>query len=81
VPLSEVMAISPKKSVELVAMDEALDRLAQFDPLKAKIVELRHFGGLSVKETAEVLQVAEITVMRHWGLAKAWLRLQLRAPE
>jgi RNA polymerase sigma-70 factor (ECF subfamily) len=81
VPLDEVMAISPKKSVELLAMDEALDRLARFDPLKAKIVELRHFGGLSVKETAEVLQVAEITVMRHWGLAKSWLRLQLRGPE
>jgi RNA polymerase sigma-70 factor, ECF subfamily len=81
VPLDEAMAISPKKSVELLAMDEALDRLARFDPLKAKIVELRHFGGLSVKETAEVLQVAEITVMRHWGLAKSWLRLQLRGPE
>jgi RNA polymerase sigma-70 factor, ECF subfamily len=81
VPLNEVMAISPKKSVELLAMDEALDRLARFDPLKARIVELRHFGGLSVKETAEVLQVAEITVMRHWGLAKSWLRLQLRGPE
>jgi RNA polymerase sigma-70 factor, ECF subfamily len=81
VPLDAVMVISPKKSVELLAMDEALDRLARFDPLKAKIVELRHFGGLSVKETAEVLQVAEITVMRHWGLAKSWLRLQLRGPE
>jgi RNA polymerase sigma factor (TIGR02999 family) len=81
VPLDEVMVISPKKSVELLAMDEALDRLARFDPLKARIVELRHFGGLSVKETAEVLQVAEITVMRHWGLAKSWLRLQLRGPD
>ena len=53
----------------------ALDRQ---NVVKARIVELRHFGGLSVKETAEVLKVAEVTVIRHWGLAKSWLRRQVR---
>jgi RNA polymerase sigma factor (TIGR02999 family) len=77
-PLDEAAVLTPEKSAELLALNEALDQLAAVDPLKARIVELRHFGGLSVKETAEVLNIAEVTVIRHWGLAKSWLRSQVR---
>ncbi|HEY0322613.1 MAG TPA: sigma-70 family RNA polymerase sigma factor [Pyrinomonadaceae bacterium] len=77
-PLDNVTVISHEKSVELLALDEALDRLAALDPLKSRIVELRHFGGLSVKESAEILKISEITVMRHWKLAKSWLRREVR---
>jgi RNA polymerase sigma-70 factor, ECF subfamily len=80
-PLENVTVISPEKSAELLALDEALDRLARLDPLKSRIVELRHFGGLSVEETAEVLGVAEITVIRHWNMAKAWLRTEVRGDQ
>ena len=78
ISLDDVAVISQEKSAELLALDEALERLAKFDPLKSKVVELRHFGGLSVEETAEVLKIAEITVMRHWKLARTWLRRELR---
>jgi RNA polymerase sigma-70 factor (ECF subfamily) len=77
-PLDEIAVLSPNKSVELLALDEALDHLSRLDPLKARIVELRHFGGLSVKETGAVLKISEITVIRHWGLAKSWLRRSVR---
>lgn len=76
--LDDVAVISREKSAELLALDEALDRLAKFDPLKSKVVELRHFGGLSVEETAEILKISSITVMRHWKLAKTWLRREIR---
>jgi RNA polymerase sigma factor (TIGR02999 family) len=62
----------------LIALDEALRHLAEIDPLKSKIVEMRHFGGLSVEETAAVMGLSEVTVMRHWSLAKAWLRRELK---
>lgn len=62
---------------EILALDDALNSLAEFDPRKARIVELRFFGGLSVDETAEVIGVSAITVMREWKKAKAWLYLQL----
>lgn len=78
VPLDEVAVLSKEKSIEILALDEALDRLAQIDPLKSRIVELRHFGGLSVEETARVLNISEITVMRHWKLAKTWLKREVR---
>ena len=61
-----------------MSLNDALDRLAKLDPLKARIVELRHFGRLSVEETAEVLKISEVTVMRHWALAKSWLRREVR---
>ncbi len=67
------------KQPDLVALDDALEALAAFDPRKSKVVELRFFGGLSVKETAEVLQVSQDTVMRDWSLAKAWLLNELSA--
>jgi RNA polymerase sigma-70 factor, ECF subfamily len=77
VSLSLAEALSVKESVELIALDEALGRLAQLDERKSRVVELRHFGGLSVDETAEVLQVSAITVMRDWNMAKAWLAREL----
>ena len=76
--LDEAVVISPERSADILSLNEALDRLAKLDPLKARIVELRHFGGLSVEETAEVLKIAEVTVMRHWSLAKSWLRREVR---
>ncbi len=57
----------------LVALDDALDALARLDPRKVQVVEMRFFGGLSVEETAEVLKVSAVTVMRDWSTAKAWL--------
>jgi RNA polymerase sigma factor (TIGR02999 family) len=63
----------------LCALDDALESLAQLDPRRARVVELRFFGGLGVDETADVLQVSPQTVMRDWRLAKAWLARELRA--
>jgi RNA polymerase sigma-70 factor (ECF subfamily) len=79
VPLDQAIEASPKRSPDLVALDDALNALAAFDPRKCQIVELRFFGGLSVEETAEALQVAPITVMREWNKAKAWLYDELSA--
>jgi RNA polymerase sigma factor (TIGR02999 family) len=73
VSLDQALEVSPKRGADLVALDDALNALAAFDSRKSQIVELRFFGGLSVEETAEVLQVAPITVMREWNKAKAWL--------
>jgi RNA polymerase sigma factor (TIGR02999 family) len=71
--------VSPDYRSDLVAIDEALTRLAGVDGRKSQVVELRFFGGLSVKETAEVLRVSEETVLRDWRLAKAWLLNELSA--
>jgi RNA polymerase sigma-70 factor (ECF subfamily) len=78
VSLSEVAIITPEKSAELIALDEALKRLAAIDERKCRVVELRYFGGLSVEETAEVLGVSQITVARDWKMAKAWLAREIR---
>ncbi|HNU09120.1 MAG TPA: ECF-type sigma factor, partial [Pyrinomonadaceae bacterium] len=72
-----LVVVSDERSFELLALDEALENLAEMDPQKARMVELRYFGGLSVEETAEVMGVSEITVKRHWKLAKAWLYGQI----
>jgi RNA polymerase sigma factor (TIGR02999 family) len=69
----EILIVSHDKSAELVALDDALNQLAEMDERKAKIVELRYFGGLSIEETAEVLGVSVPTVNREWRMAKAWL--------
>lgn len=66
------------KDINLVKLDDALNALADFDPRKAKVVELRFFGGLSVKETAEILKVSPDTVRRDWRLAKVWLLCELK---
>ena len=73
VSLSQVAVMSEEKSEELIALDEALQRLTEIDERKSQVVELRYFGGLSIEETAEVLKVSQITVMRDWKYAKAWL--------
>lgn len=65
--------VSDERASELIALDEALERLAKEDPEKAKIVELKYFGGLSIEETAEALGIGTATVIRHWRIAKAWL--------
>jgi RNA polymerase sigma-70 factor (ECF subfamily) len=77
-PFDEV-SISVERSVNLVALDDALQALAALDPRKAKIVEMRFFAGFSVEETAAALQVSRITVMRDWRVAKAWLHRELQA--
>jgi RNA polymerase sigma factor (TIGR02999 family) len=65
--------------VDILALDQALDRLAQIAPLKARVVELRFFGGLSVDETASLLHVSPASVKRHWSFARAWLYRALNA--
>ena len=77
VSLAEAGAVPGGRDADLVALDEALDALAEIDPRKARVVELRFFGGLSVEETAEVLGVAPITVTREWNKAKLWLHREL----
>ena len=77
ISLDEAMTVTNEKDMDLVALDEALQSLGKVDERKSKIVELRFFGGLSVDETAEVLKVAPVTVMREWNKAKAWLYREL----
>ncbi len=71
--LEDVLIISPERSHELIALDEALKKLARFDDRRSKIVELRFFGGLSEEEAGAVLGVSSRTVKRDWQIAKAWL--------
>jgi RNA polymerase sigma factor (TIGR02999 family) len=78
VPLDEGRVPSPQPGVEVVALHEALDRLAAFDPRAARIVELRFFGGLSEEETAAVVGVSPRTIRRDWVAAKTWLLGELR---
>jgi len=68
---------SGSRDREIVAIDEALDALAQIDARKAKVIELRFFGGLSVDETAEVLKISPQSVMRDWKMARAWLMAEI----
>lgn len=73
IDLDQIPDISTRRDPELIAIDDALNRLGELDPRKAKVIELRFFGGLSVEETAEVLKVHEQTVVRDWRLARVWL--------
>ena len=73
VTLAEAVAPAEPRDLEILALEEALSELTALDPGKARLVELRYFGGLSLEETAEVLQVSESTVTREWRMAKAWL--------
>jgi RNA polymerase sigma factor (TIGR02999 family) len=77
VSFDEALFVSEERAHEVVALDDALKDLAQFDQRKSQIVELRFFGGLSIEETAELMKVSPGTVMRDWTLAKAWLRKQI----
>ena len=77
VSFDEAVAISAAPPTDFVALDDAMHALARFDPRKAQVVEMRFFGGLSVEETAEVLKVSPVTVMRDWSTAKSWLYREL----
>lgn len=77
VSLEATEPLSFEKSRELIALDEALKHLAEIDPVKSRLVELRYFGGLTIEETAEVLSIAPATVSKYWQLARAWLRREI----
>jgi RNA polymerase sigma-70 factor (ECF subfamily) len=76
-PLDESAVVAPSRSEQLLALEEALTRLAAMQPRKGSVVELRFFGGLSVEETAEVLGVSRLTVIRDWNFARAWLLAEI----
>ena len=73
VTLDDALAIAANQEIDLIALDAALDRLAQIDEQQSKVVEMRFFSGLNVEETAEALSVSPATVKRDWNVAKAWL--------
>jgi RNA polymerase sigma-70 factor, ECF subfamily len=77
VSLDETAIVGGDRAADLVALDDAIEALARLDPRKVQVVEMRFFGGLSVEETAEVLKVSPVTVMRDWSTAKAWLYREL----
>jgi len=77
IPLDDVLNFHEKRGGDLVALDDALNALAALDERKARVVELRFFGGLTAQETAEVLNLSEDTVLRDWRLAKSWLLREL----
>jgi len=78
ISLDDAMNLTKGREADLVSLDEALKRLAVVDQRKGRVVELRFFGGLSVEETAELLEVSPQTVMRDWKLAKAWLYQEIK---
>jgi|SRR5215469_1558236 len=77
VSVQEAVAVCGQRATDLVALDDAMNALAQFDLRKSQVVEMRFFGGLSVEETAEVLKVSPVTVMRDWSTARTWLYREL----
>ena len=77
ITLDEELVQGGERSVDLLALDQAIERLAAFDPEQARIVELRFFGGLTVEETADALDISPATVKRHWTVARAWLAREL----
>lgn len=74
------VALEPSREIDVLALHEALERLAAFDPRQERIVELRYFGGLTIDEAAEVIGISPATVVREWTIAKAWLRADLSRP-
>jgi RNA polymerase sigma factor (TIGR02999 family) len=81
VELDDVALVATRRAAEFVALDEALNTLAKIDERKSKIVELKFFGGLTVDETAEVMNLSPITIKREWRVAKAWLHLEITGRE
>ncbi|MEP6818355.1 MAG: sigma-70 family RNA polymerase sigma factor [bacterium] len=77
IELDEAMIVSQDRAAEVVALDDALKTLADFDPQQSRIVELRFFGGLTIEEAAEVLDLSPATIKREWSTAKAWLYREL----
>ena len=78
VTFDEALVVTTEPAADLVALDDALEALAKFDERKSRVIEMRYFGGLTVEETASVLNVSPDTVMRDWRLAKVWLRRAMR---
>ena len=74
----EALAVPAERDLDLIALDDALGSLAEIDPQQARIVELRFFGGLTIEETAEVLDISPATVKRDWNWAKAWLYREIK---
>lgn len=79
VELEEATVLTKEKSAELIALNDALEKLAEFDKTKSRIIELRYFGGLTIEETAEAMGIAPVTVSVNWRLAKAWLAREIRS--
>ena len=79
IPLDDIDEGHDESSAQVLAVDAAVSRLAEHDPVKAKLVELRYFGGLSIAEAAEVLQISTATANRHWAYARAWLQTEIRS--
>jgi RNA polymerase sigma-70 factor (ECF subfamily) len=77
VTLDEALLVAEPPDVDVIALNDALDELAQIDKRKSRVVEFRYFGGMTVEETAEVLAVSPETVARDWRIAKAWLRRRI----
>jgi RNA polymerase sigma-70 factor, ECF subfamily len=80
IELKEGLAISHERTEEMLALDEALDKLSENNPRQAKVVELRYFGGLTVDQVASVLVIAPRSVKRDWALARIWLFNELHPP-
>lgn len=78
VTLDDTVALVNSRGVDLIALDDALEGLAKFDPQQSRIVELRFFGGLSIEETSRVLNISEATVKRDWITAKVWLHHEMK---
>jgi len=76
--LDRLNSIGTEKSIDMILLDEALDSLEKLDARQAKVIELRFFGGLTIPEVAEVLEISEATVNREWRSAKAWVLAQIR---
>lgn len=80
ITLDDALIVAAEPRQNFIALDDALEALSAFDARKSRVIELRFFGGLTVDETASVLQVSADTVMRDWRLAKAWLQREMRGP-
>ena len=80
ITLDDALGVFTNPRVDLLALDQSLDKLTQLDPQQGKVVELRYFGGLSITETAEVMGISPATVKREWGTARLWLIQQMDGP-
>jgi RNA polymerase sigma-70 factor (ECF subfamily) len=81
VPLEDALMISEQRADEMLIIDQALTRLAVMDPQDARLIELRFFGGLSIEDTAKLLEISPATAKRRWHTARAWLRNQVGSPQ
>jgi len=79
--LDEAVALPQKKELDVIALDDALNTLAGMDPRQSRIVVLRFFGGLSIEETSDVLEISTATVKREWATARLWLQRELNRSE